>query len=499
MKKYSLILLLVLSAVGCKKSVLELAPISQASANTFYKTSGDMVIAVNAGYAALQNQAAAGTEFMFGDLPTDDAIAVPSLYGQGHGDFDNYTSKSLGTNANNINARYQAAYIGITRVNVILNRIDGVTFTDAALKKRLVAESKFLRAYFYFNLVKVFGGVPLILKELATPDEAFTYGRTTAAAVYAQIQQDFTEAAADLPASYAGTDIGRATSGAAKGMLARVLLFQKKYTEALPLLQAVIAQSPAVYDLLPNYADVFKNANGNNKEILFAVQFTASTIANGEGNSVVGSFNPTVVIPGVVAFTGTNADQPTADLYNAYSSGDARRDINIQYVTIAGVPTPWVSKYNTPSIAVGPENGTDYPVLRYADILLMYAECLNETGSTPAALPYINKVIDRAYGNTSHELQMTNPLITSTYIANQAALRDRIVLERRLELAFEGLRFFDLVRTDLLVPVMNAYFITNHILVSGAVITISNNNKLFPIPQGQIDINPTKITQNPGY
>ena len=322
--------------------------------------------------------------------------------------------------------------------------------------------------------------------------------RTPAASVYAQIQKDFTEAAAALPASYTGTDIGRATSGAANGLLASVLLMQKKFTEAAPILLGII--NSAKYDLLPVYSDVFKSANSNNKGILFAVQYVAGSIAPGQNNNNVALFNPAGTAPiDTVGYYGTNADQPTQDVFDAYPTTDPRRNVNVSYFTSASLPFAYCSKYITPTIVSPTENGVDYPVVRYADILLMYAECLNEAGDTAGAITQVNKVRQRAYGNATQNLQTTDATNTVTYVSGQVGMRDRIMTERRLELAFEGLRFFDLARTDRLVTTMNAYFVKYNLKVNGTFIRISNNNKLYPIPQTQIDLNPTKITQNPGY
>lgn len=129
----------------------------------------------------------------------------------------------------------------------------------------------------------------------------------------------------------------------------------------------------------------------------------------------------------------------------------------------------------------------------------MYAECLNEEGSTELALPYINKVRERAFGNATLNLQSGDPTVTATYVANQAALRDRILQERRLEFCFEGLRFFDLARTNTLVTTLNSYFTNNNVKFNGKIIQIGANNRLYPVPQAQIDVNPTVMTQNPGY
>lgn len=159
----------------------------------------------------------------------------------------------------------------------------------------------------------------------------------------------------------------------------------------------------------------------------------------------------------------------------------------------------YVNKFINRSIQLRAEDGTDYPILRYSDILLMYAECLNEEGNTALAIPYVNQVRERAFGNNTMNLQFTNPAVTATYVADKAALRDRIIQERRLEFCFEGLRFFDLARTNTLVPTLNSYFTNNNVKFNGKIIQIGANNKLFPVPQAQIDVNPTVLKQNPGY
>jgi hypothetical protein len=484
MKKYSIYILTIAMLVGCKKDFINLAPITSTSTENFYKTSNDMVNAVTAVYNSLQGNGAAAEEFMFGDIPTDDAQAVSALCAQGHCGFDNYTNAPVGgDNSNQISNRYNAAYVGIARANIVLDKIGAVTM-DATLKARLISETKFLRGYFYFNLVKVFGGVPIVLKQLTNPEEAYEYGRESSANVFAQIEKDMTEAATGLPASYTvNTDVGRITSGAAKGMLARVLLFQGKFAQAAPLLKSIIDnQSPAQYDLLPNFADVFKYNNGNNKEILFSVQFSSGGQGLGAG--------PTNT------FTSTNADQPTVDIYKEYETGDIRRDATVDIKNLTGnsFGSSYVNKFVDPTILVPGDGNTDYPVLRYADILLMYAECLNETDAATGfvqALPYINKVRQRA---GLAILQTTNAAVTATYVTGQGNLRIRIMHERRVEFAFEGLRFFDLVRTNTLLTVMNAYF-----AAYSNPLRLTDKNKLWPIPQGQIDVNPSKMTQNPGY
>ncbi|CAG5000230.1 SusD-like protein P25 [Dyadobacter sp. CECT 9275] len=492
MKRYSYHLLLLLCLASCKEAVLDLVPISTPTTETFYKTSNDMLNALNAVYGSLRSNAAGLTEFFYGDMTTDDAQAVPGY--PAHADFDNFMINPASTAP--VSDRWNDAYKGISRANIILERIETVPM-DATLKNRVIGETKFLRAYFYFNLVKVYGDVPLILKELTKPEEAYSYGREAAQTVYAQIEKDLTEAIGVLPVSYTGTDVGRVTSGAAKGMLARAMIYQQKFKEATPLLADIITkQSPAQYQLLSNYASVFQYNNGNNKEILFAIQYTPNSQAIGQGNTLTSTFGP--IAGATVPLFGSNANQPTMDLYNAFAPGDSRRDASIAFAVLQG-PMSYVNKFINRSIQLRAEDGTDYPILRYSDILLMYAECLNEEGNTALAIPYVNQVRERAFGNNTMNLQFTNPAVTATYVADKAALRDRIIQERRLEFCFEGLRFFDLARTNTLVPTLNSYFTNNNVKFNGKIIQIGANNKLFPVPQAQIDVNPTVLKQNPGY
>lgn len=507
MKRYILFILLACFFTNCNKSVIELLPISYSTAGGFYKSNQDFLNAVNATYATLQSQVYGNNEYMFGDLATDDAIAVPALFVQGHGEFDNYTTSVTSTNSGQINARWNAGYNGIMRANAIINRIEAITTIDATLKARYTAEAKYLRGVFYFQLVKIFGAVPLVLIELNDISKAYDYTRDPVSSIYTQIQKDLTDAATGLPASYAAVaDKGRATSGAANAMLARVYMWQKNFTAAAPLLNTII--SSGTYSLLPNYSDIFKAANGNNAEIIFAIQYTANTIAPGQANNNVAGFNPIGGLAATVGYFGTNANQPSVDLYNAYQTANAplnltldpRRDININNVVIGGLVTYYVNKYLTPSVVSIGENGVDYPVIRLADVILMYAECLNEAGDVPGAIAQVNKVRLRAFNNDAlQNLQSTDATNVTTYVSDQTSMRDMIMRERRLELAFEGLRFFDLVRTDLLLTTMNSYFIRYNIMSNGTIIVVGNNNKLYPVPQTQINLNPLKITQNPGY
>ena len=242
-----------------------------------------------------------------------------------------------------------------------------------------------------------------------------------------------------------------------------------------------------MYGLLPNFGDVFRANNKNNKESVFEVQFRAGGV--GEGNPWPNSFAPENSGNAVIAFGGDGNNQPSLDMVNAFEANDKRRPLSLatSYVNASGVTIQYnfVKKYHDVP-ATKNDNGNNIPVIRYADVLLMYAEALNEIGYQPAgeAMLYLNEVRTRA----------GIPTRTAADLPNQQAFRLAIEQERRVELAFEGHRWFDLVRTDRAITVLNAKKDQLRL-----VKVISATDLLFPIPQSQIDINRTKITQNPGY
>ena len=474
-------LLITIIISSCSQDFLDLKPISSATSDNFYKTADDMKNAVNGAYAGLQSAGITGNSYIFGDIASDNTVAVASGSVTDQDEFDRFYIKT--TNPYILSA-WNDSYTVIARFNTILDKIDGVTM-DAALKSRYIAEVKFLRAVVYFNLVRTFGDVPLVLKSITNSDEGYNYSRNPKAEVYTQIEKDLTDAEAVLPATYTGADIGRATKGAAKAFLGKVYLTEKKYAPAVAKLKEVI--DLGVYTLLPSYADVFRVANKNNKESVFDVQYKSG--GSGEGNPWPNSFAPQNSGNAVIAFGGDGNNAPTTDLINAYETGDLRKDASlaVSYVNAAGqvIPDKFVKKYFDVPVAKN-DNGNNIPVIRYADVLLMYAESLNEVSyqANGDAFTYLNMIRTRA-GLVKK---------TTTEIPTQAAFRLAMEQERRVEFAFEGQRWFDLVRTGRAVEVLNSK--KDQIRI---VAPLTENNLVFPIPQSQIDINKEKIKQNPGY
>jgi hypothetical protein len=472
---------LALAISSCSQQYLDLKPISNATTDNFYKTGDDIRIAVNGSYAALQADGIAGNSYVFGEIASDNTLPVASGSITDQDEFDRFYIKT--TNPY-IAGRWNDSYSAIARINTVLDKIGGITM-DATLKNRYIGEVKFLRGLVYFYLVQTFGDVPLVTKAITDPDEGYAYSRNPKTEVYALIEKDLTDAENALPISYTGADIGRATKGAAKALLGKVVLTEKKYSQAVAKLKEVIDLN--VYAILPSYADVFKVGNKNNKESVFDVQYKSG--GAGEGNPWPNSFAPQNSGNAVINFSGGGNNQPTDDLIKAYEPGDVRKDLSLgtSYVNASGqtIQVNYVKKYfDTP--VVNNDNGNNIPVIRYADVVLMYAESLNEVSYQPTgeAFTYLNQIRNRAGLKPK----------TAADVPDQQSFRLAMEQERRVEFAFEGQRWYDLVRTGRAVTVLNSK--KDQIRL---VTTLTDNNLVFPIPQSQIDINRDKIKQNPGY
>lgn len=478
----SIVLAVLLSA--CSKDFTNLSPKSDIATTNFYNTADDFKTAVSGAYGSLQLGGVFGNIYVFGDITTDDTW--PSVSGSVT-DQDQFDKFYLITTNPFVLSAWNDSYKGIARCNAILSRIDAVTFKNDDLKKQYKAEAKFIRSLIYFNLVRIFGDVPLVLTEISNPDQGYTFGRNPKTEVYTQIEKDLTDAIDGLKSktAYASTDLGRATNSAAQALLGKVLLTEHKYADAAIQLKKVIDSQ--IYSLLPSYADVFKANNKNHAESVFDVQYKSGSI--GEGNSLPNSFAPENSGNSVIQFGGAGNDRPSTDLEQAYETGDLRKSASMAtfYINASGVRVDYYycKKYwDTPAVAN--DNNNNFPVIRYSDVLLMYAECLNEVGyvADGDAFKYLNLVRQRA----------GLPVKTSAAISNQASFRLAMEQERRVEFAFEGQRWFDLVRTGRAITVLNSKSAQ-----IGIKKTLTDANLIFPIPQSQVDINKNKITQNPGY
>jgi tetratricopeptide (TPR) repeat protein len=369
--------------------------------------------------------------------------------------------------------------------------------TDFPNKNQVLAETRFLRAYYYFELVKWFGDVPLAVDQRLQFGDQDNIDRTPVAEVYAQIEQDLAFAVANLPEVQ--TDIGRATRGAAQSLLGKAFLYQNKFEEAATILEQVI--NSGTYDLLEEYDTMFENDNENNIESVFEVQYTDLEGAGfgclqcSEGNVAVG-FNGIRNYSGPLFESGFSFNVPTQEVFDAFEPGDIRRDVALLDIeTFAqqnqgfndGAGVTFVEGfehtgfYNRKYIArqgdanIGDANLTNpnnYRAIRYADVLLMAAEALNRGGiDDTRAQTYLNRVRNRAIlGNVS---------------VSGAALTEAIYQERRVELVGEGHHFFDLVRTGRAATEIEGF--------------TPNKHELFPIPSIEIELAGNRWEQNPGY
>ncbi len=401
-----------------------------------------------------------------------------------------------------VNGMWNGYFGFITKCNTALDQLANnkdITATDAQ-KIQSEAEARFLRGYAYFNLVRLFGRVPLIDKVLTVAQT--NVPQASPAQIYALIENDLKFAAANLPVSWDKKFVGRATSGAANGILAKVYLTQQKWASAMSAANAVMTNGQ--YDLSTTYDKIFGESGENSKESVFEVQATASASVQTANGVQINQF--TGVRDAGVWNLGFGWNVPTSILEAAYEPNDPRRartflyrsTATTTYKTVYGenTATTWINPiynhkvYSNPAMRAAYGSNSSWwmniRILRYADVVLMYAEAANEVGgatNTTAALAALNSVRARARnGNTAILLNVTT--------TDQALLRAAIQQERRIELAMEYDRFFDLVRWGQSQAALAAAGKTNF---------SASRDNLLPIPQAQIDLSKGVLTQNPGY
>lgn len=460
MKKYTF-LFLILTAfgiAGCKKDFLNLQPTNTQSSANFYKTKDQFTQAINGAYKPLQGLYN-GTFWALGEMRSDNTSYEYDPYDQsGTNKMEIDEFRELNNN-DMVGAFFESGYTDIGRCNVILGRLPAAKL-NAAVTDTIAGQAYFLRAFNYFNLVRMFGDMPLVLTEVESVGDAYKIAtKTTAANIYTAIIADAQAAITKLPVRYtAAGDKGRVTKGTAETMLAEVYMTQKKFDLAIPLLRAVIASN--VYSLNANYADNFDITKKNSAESIFEIQYMEGN--NGLGSDFVSTFVPWDYYDNdLTGFYFYNNAQngwniPTQDLINAYEDGDNRKDASLIDFTSDeyGVDLPFIKKYVSKSALQG-VTANDFPVYRYADVYLMLAECLNEQGFAGGgdAFKYLNLVRERA-GLEDKSAGNADPALN---VSGQEAFRDAIAHERQVELAFENHRWFDLIRTGKAVAVMTAH------------------------------------------
>lgn len=493
-----MLLLLALPFGACQKEFLEKKPIVGVTEENFYRTEADAVAAVNAAYATLQFQLSPAGHFrwFWGDIMSDDAVKG------GSGDNDANTLLQLETfrgptNTDLLESEWGADFEGIYRANVVLEKVPAIEM-DAKLKARILGEAKFIRAWNFYNLVTVFGGVPLADHVLA-PSE-YNLPRASADEIWDLIEKDLTEASPDLwrRSEYPAADLGRITKGAAQALLAKTYLWRKKWAQAQATAAEIIASNE--YQLTPNYADIFTLDGENNAESVFEIQYMNASGGNWpspqvKNNANEGSFT-NVFQRARGQFAGYGFNIPTQDFVDeffregfedprlkstVFRVGDAMGDRGVFTLAATGdMPHLYYPKkyFNNKSEDApfgdpNPNGGSNDRVIRYADVLLVHAEAAAQAGDEATARASLNQVRAR----------VGIPDIT----ASGAALLEAIYRERRIELGLEAHRFFDLVRTGRATQVL------------GNLGFKAGTHELFPIPQSQILATNGALTQNPGY
>ncbi len=504
---YPLLFIALMAMISsCSKDFLELEPKNSRLEENFYKTQEDMYQAMIATYDVLQWGGYKGyvPEESLSDVASDDAYAG----GANAGDqpswvaLDQYTlAPTLGPQAS-IWGRY---YRGIYRANIFLEKIDAAESSDD-FRKTSIAEVKFLRAYYYFNLVRWFGNVPLILNVL-NPSE-YNYPQSAPTAIFAQIEQDLNSAIPNLPETQSADMLGRATSGAARSLLAKVILFQDddtRISEVAELTDAVI--NSGAYQLMDNFADNFTSEGRNCAESVFEIQHSSNSSWGDWGWLPGGEGNIAIIMNGMRDYNGSSyqagwgfcpvteslvdelKDDPrfAATVIDA-AEGELGGD-GFFNTTIDGQPAKYKpgfqntgyfnNKYAPLQSNISPDGEPmiNFPnnvkVIRYSDVLLMSAEAHARMGDDANAAMNLNQVRQRVG--------------LDDVSAGGAELLDAIYKERRLELALEGHRYWDLIRTKRAVQIL------------GPLGWVDGKNNYLPIPQSEIDNTNSTIKQNPGY
>ena len=500
MKRFLLLLTAAgsLALSGCEKD-LDQAPISNGSVPEFYKTATDFDQAMTAVYNTLRGYP--DREVVLSELRSDNMYAVSAIGSRDWDPINNFSASLLVINPYVADA-WTSDYLTIFRANTLLDQLAANGGAAGSLRSRYEGEAKFLRAFMYLDLVRKFGRVPVIDKAL-TPQDVASVPRTDVSKVYDLIIGDLQTAIANLPATYTAANLGRPTKYAAEGLLALTYLTRSgptygingpglasnEYDKALPLLNDIITNGK--YSVLPSYPNVFAYNNEDNAEVVWDIQYVSSA-SLGLG----GSF-PNVVIPdafytlnGLTFTAGSVEIKPCSnDLVNtSYAATDTRKTFNIQPgYTYAGITDtrPFYKKYF--SAAGRGANRGDWPinyiVLRYADILMMKAECqVRGIGGSPAdAAALLSPIRKRASQSDFTTLSLPT-----------------LMEERRREFAGENLRWNDLMRSGLVLDVMNAWVPKDD---TGSKITrpITANLLLYPVPQSELSATPGLYDQNPGY
>jgi starch-binding outer membrane protein, SusD/RagB family len=482
-----LILMFMMILPGCVKSFLDVPVQGQQPASQLWKTPEDASNAVNAIYGNIRGwNNVAFAPICVESVPSDDAekgsVPTDATF------INNYDNFTVTATDGQLDGFWTGQYQNINLCNQVLDSIPGITM-DGNLKARYLGEAKFIRAYSYFRLVRAFGNIPLVLHIPNSPN-TLNPVQSPAADIYVAIEKDLTDAAAALPQSYGPTDIGRATKGAALSLHAKVAMYLKKWDDVLTY---TIAVKGLGYSLFPNFYQMFRIANENNSESIFEIQCNYVSgngdLSNSQYSQVQGDRD---------AAAGWGFNVPTQNLVDEFETGDARLPATVMKagtttpdgdavpLPSAGAPSMYNMKSYVPfPLAIADNQGADQNirVLRFADVLLMNAEANNELGNTADALASLEQVRARARAISADPVNDLPAVVSS----DQTVIRNAIWHERRVELAMEFDRFYDVVRQGRAATVL------------GPLGFKAGINEVMPIPQNEIDISGGVLKQNTGY
>jgi hypothetical protein len=490
MKKYIIIpvfllLVTITITVSCSEDFINEDPPYTIDSENYFNSEQDYNNALIGAYEMLS---ATYINVMLGEIASDNTVSGGESATDvlGIQQIDEMTHTSTNANLKDV---WNWTSAGVQRCNYILEFKDKTEFTG---KNQIIAETRFLRAYYRFELVKFFGGIPLKGDERFELDDEKSIPRFSVPEVYASIESDLLYAIDNL--SPTAPQVGRATKGAAQALLGKAYLYQNKFAQAASVFEQIIVNNN--YSLVTNYNTIFENNNENNSESVFEIQYTDAQGAGfgclqcSKGNVAVG-FNGIRNYSGPFFDGGYSFNLPTQASYDAYEVGDNRRDVAIlNIVTWAAANNATYGQgykhtgfFNRKYIArqgdlnIGDQNLTNpnnYRAIRYADVLLMAAEAFNRSGNDTKGREYLNLVRRRAFGDSNHDISASGP-----------ALTDFIWAERKLELIGEGHRFFDLVRTNKASTSITGF--------------ISGKHEVFPIPFEEIQFSNGNWQQNPNY
>lgn len=485
-QKLGIIAVLLTGSFACEK-YLDVDPAFAQDAENYFNSPEDYELALTGAYDLLQGSF---MNIWIGEIASDNSIAGGESVTDTEGlhEIDEMGHDAVNNELRNV---FRWNYAGVARANYIMEYRDKIDFDG---KDQIIAQTRFLRAYYYFQLVKYFGDVPLIVDRRLGAEEVTTVDRTPKAEVYAQIESDLTAAAAVLP--WNNPVKGRVEKGAALALLGKVHLYQKEYQPAANALDRVVNEGG--YSLYPDYENLWYAAYEDNSETVFDIEY--SNLEGGsydcficlEGNAAAG-FHGIRQYKGPIYGDGNSYNLPTEDLYNSFAANDPRKDLtvldidafiaaqpnsnDITYAKGAGGHTGYYNnKYIKRQSEIGlPDDDLtsplNYKVIRYADVLLMAAEAHSQLGNDQQARTYLNTVRTRVG--------------LADIMSSGTQLLDDIYQERRFELSGEGHRFFDLVRTG-----RAAIEIENF---------VAGKHELFPIPQVEIDLAGGRWQQNNSY